>query len=69
MLPSGGHFVFLECLPATAIVDLFMDYNLCGWGIDADRTQIHGHVSDAIVRFLAIGLPNVIAQHKHGYAA
>jgi predicted dienelactone hydrolase len=52
MLPAGGHFVFLECLPATAIVDLFMDYNLCGWGIDADRTQIHGHVSDAIVRFL-----------------
>jgi predicted dienelactone hydrolase len=56
VLPAGGHFVFLECGPVTAIVDLFIDFNLCGRGIDVDRTQVQEQVSDATVRFLADSL-------------
>lgn len=56
VLPAGGHFVFLECGPITAIVDLFIDYNLCGRGIDVDRTLVQAQVRDATIRFLSDSL-------------
>ena len=56
VLPAGGHFVFLECGPVTALVDLFVDYNLCGRGIDVDRTQVQRRVSDATIKFLVQAL-------------
>jgi predicted dienelactone hydrolase len=51
VLPKGGHFVFLECGPVTALVDLFIDYNLCGRGIDANRAEVQRRVGEAAITF------------------
>jgi predicted dienelactone hydrolase len=59
MLPKGGHFVFLECTFITSIVDFFMeDYNLCGKGIDVDRTDVQDGIKEMAGTFFNQALKN-----------
>lgn len=67
VLPKGGHFVFLEeCGPITVLVDLFMDYNLCGWGIDANRAEVQSRVGGAAIMFVDRALSTTdVAMQKY----
>jgi predicted dienelactone hydrolase len=52
MLPSGGHFIFLECNFATHIADWFIDeLDLCGNEFSVDRPQVRGKVAAEAVAF------------------
>ncbi len=52
MLPSGGHFIFLECNIVTRIVDRFNhELDLCGTQFNIDRAATREIVSDRAVSF------------------
>lgn len=54
LIPSGGHFVFLECSVITHVVDWFnQQLDLCGTKFKADREEIRSLVSDKAVHFFA----------------
>jgi predicted dienelactone hydrolase len=52
LLPSGGHFIFLECNAITAVVDWFnSELDLCGTKFNVDRDEIREMVSAKAVSF------------------
>lgn len=54
LLPSGGHFIFLECNAITQLVDWFTsELDLCGSEFNVDRAQLRGKVADHVVGFFA----------------
>ena len=52
LLPSGGHFIFLECNAITTVVDWFIrELDLCGTKFSVDRDEIRKMVSAKAVSF------------------
>lgn len=52
LLPSGGHFIFLECNAITTVVDWFnRELDLCGTKFSVDRDEIRKMVSAKAVSF------------------
>jgi predicted dienelactone hydrolase len=52
LLPSGGHFIFLECNAITTVVDWFnSELDLCGTQFNVDRDGIRKMVSAKAVSF------------------
>lgn len=52
LLPSGGHFIFLECAVVTHIADWFIgELDLCGKQFDVDREGIRDAVASKAVSF------------------
>jgi predicted dienelactone hydrolase len=52
LLPSGGHFIFLECDFITHIADWFIDdLDLCGSKFNVDRAQVRDKVASEAVSF------------------
>ena len=52
LLPSGGHFIFLECNAITTVVDWFnRELDLCGTKFSVDRNEIRKMVSAKAVSF------------------
>ena len=52
LLPSGGHFIFLECNAITTVVDWFnSELDLCGTQFNLDRDGIRKMVSAKAVSF------------------
>ena len=52
LLPSGGHFIFLQCNAITTIVDWFnRELDLCGTNLSVDRDEIREMVSAKAVSF------------------
>ena len=56
VLPSGGHFIFLECNGITTVVDWFNgEFDLCGTNRNVDREKVRDEVSAIAVSFLLNG--------------
>ena len=54
MLPSGGHFIFLQCNAITTVVDWFnSELDLCGTNFSVDRDKIREMVSAKAVSFFS----------------
>ena len=54
LLPSGGHFIFLECNGITTVVDwLNSELDLCGTNFDVDRDKVRKAVSVEAINFFA----------------
>jgi len=52
LLPTGGHFIFLECNAITTVVDWFNStLDLCGRNFSGDRSKIRDTVSAKAVGF------------------
>ena len=52
LLPSGGHFIFLECNAITTVVDWFnRELDLCGTKFSVDKDEIRKMVSAKAVSF------------------
>jgi predicted dienelactone hydrolase len=52
LFDKGGHFLFLECGPMTAVADFFIsEFNLCGRGIDANREALHIETAEMALAF------------------
>ena len=52
MLPSGGHFIFLECNAITTVVDWFdHELDLCGTQFNVDKDEVRDMVSAKAVSF------------------
>ena len=52
LLPSGGHFIFLECNAMTTVVDWFnRELDLCGTKFSVDKDEIRKMVSAKAVSF------------------
>ena len=52
LLPTGGHFIFLECNAITTVVDWFNStLDLCGRNFSGDRSKIRETVSAKAVGF------------------
>ena len=48
LIPSGGHFVFLECNAMTWIADQFItEFDLCGREFSVDQDKIRAAISEA----------------------
>ena len=61
VLPSGGHFIFLECNGITNVVDWFnSEFDLCGTNFDVDREKVRDEVSALAVSFFTERLTAVV---------
>ena len=61
LLPSGGHFIFLECNGITTIVDwLNSEFDLCGTNFNVDRDKVRDGVSTKAVSFFTERLMAVV---------
>ncbi len=57
LLPSGGHFIFLQCNAITTVVDWFnSELDLCGTNFSVDRDEIREMVSAKAVSFFSDNL-------------
>ena len=57
LIPSGGHFVFLECNAMTWIADQFItEFDLCGREFSVDQDKIRTTVGEQAVAFFANSL-------------
>jgi predicted dienelactone hydrolase len=57
LLPSGGHFIFLECNAIITVVDwLNRELDLCGTKFNVDRDEIRKMVSARAVSFFSDNL-------------
>ena len=57
LIPSGGHFVFLECNAMTWIADQFItEFVLCGREFSVDQGKIRTTVGEQAVAFFANSL-------------
>lgn len=57
ILPSGGHFIFLECDAATAVVDWFTSkLDLCGTNFKVDRQTIRSDVATLAIGFFSTNI-------------
>jgi len=64
LLPSGGHFIFLECNAITTVVDWFIrELDLCGTKFSVDRDEIRKMVSAKAVSFFTENVGAVAPQH------
>ncbi|MGK0249900.1 MAG: putative dienelactone hydrolase [Oleispira sp.] len=61
LLPSGGHFIFLECNLVTHIADWFIsELDLCGSEFDVDREQLRETVASKAVNFFDESIGNIL---------
>ncbi len=52
IIPSGGHFIFLECNAGTHIADWFIDnLDLCGANFETDRPTVRRNIAENAVQF------------------
>ena len=57
LIPSGGHFVFLECNAMTWIADQFItEFDLCGSEFSVDQDKIRAAIGEQAVAFFANSL-------------
>ncbi|MBO6659058.1 MAG: hypothetical protein JJ934_19380 [Pseudomonadales bacterium] len=57
ILPTGGHFIFLECNIGTHIFDWFIDtLDLCGTNFEVDRQTAREEIAEQAVQFFKTSL-------------
>ena len=57
LLPTGGHFIFLECNVGTHVADWFIkDLDLCGSNFDVDRAATRHQVAQQAITFFDTNL-------------
>lgn len=57
LIPSGGHFIFLECNVGTHIADWFIDnLDLCGANFEVNRPAVRQSVAENAVQFFNANL-------------
>jgi hypothetical protein len=61
LIPTGGHFVFLECNLVTWAADQFIDeFDLCGSQFEVNQDEVRETVSNQAIDFfdLTLNQPN-----------